>query len=396
MKIALIGPAYPYRGGIAHHTNMLYTYLKKHGHEVDVITFSRQYPKALYPGAFQEEQGDAGVFEGKIPSKRLIDSMNALNWVRVGRVLRKKEYDLYIFRFWLPLFGLTFGTIARMVRRKNRRNVMVVLDNVIAHEDRPGYQQLTSFFFRHVDMAISQSTTVMNQFKSMFPAIPQRMIPHPTYENFGERLPRQEVRSKLGVKAEKVILFFGFIRGYKGLDTLLAAMPGIIRRVPGVHLLIVGEFFEEKGQGKEWYLAKIKELGIEGSVTVHDSYVPNEEVAEWFSASDALVLPYHEATNSGIVQIGYNFATPAVVTNVGSLSEVVLDGTTGFVVPPGDLERLADAVARMFEEGTIERFSRNIEIERKRYSWDGFVEGIEALAAEIQKGDGSTPARARS
>lgn len=384
MKIALIGPAYPYRGGIAHHTNMLYAYLKKHGHDVDVITFSRQYPKLLYPGAFQEEQGDAGVFEGKIPSKRLIDSMNAINWVRVGRVLRKKEYDLHIFKFWLPLFGLTFGTIARMVRRKGRKNVMVIVDNLIPHERMLGDEQLTNFFFRYVDMAVTQSTTVRQQFKHSFPNIPQRLLPHPVYENFGERLPVAEARGKLGITATKVILFFGFIRKYKGLDSLLAAMPAILRHVPDVHLLVVGEFFEDKDP----YLQQIRESGIGDHVTVHDRYVPNEEVADWFSAADILVLPYHSATNSGIVQIGYNFATPAVVTDVGSLSEVVLDGKTGFVLRSADPESLADAVGKMYDGDTIARFSKNIEAERAKYSWDAFASGIEGLAAEIQ-GTGS-------
>jgi glycosyltransferase involved in cell wall biosynthesis len=380
MKIALIGPAYPYRGGIAHHSNMLYSYLRKHGHEVDVITFSRQYPKMLYPGAFQEEQEGPGRV--KIPSKRLIDSMNALNWVRVGRQLRKNEYDLHIFKFWLPLFGLTFGTIARLVRRKGRKSVLVIVDNLIPHERRPGDEQLTNFFFRYVDMAITQSTVVRQQLKGLYPQIPQRMLPHPTYENFGERLPTAEVRRKLGIEASKVILFFGFVRKYKGLDSLLAAMPAILRRVPDVHLLVVGEFFEDP----EPYMEQIRSGGIEHAVTVHNRYVPNEEVAEWFSAADALVLPYHSATNSGIVQIGYNFATPAIVTDVGSLSEVVIDGRTGFVLKEADPESLAGAVARIYEGETIARFSENIKVERVKYSWDAFVEGIEQLTADVQGG----------
>jgi glycosyltransferase involved in cell wall biosynthesis len=223
---------------------------------------------------------------------------------------------------------------------------------------------------------------VRQQLKGLYPQIPQRMLPHPTYENFGERLPTAEVRRKLGIEASKVILFFGFVRKYKGLDSLLAAMPAILRRVPDVHLLVVGEFFEDP----EPYMEQIRSGGIEHAVTVHNRYVPNEEVAEWFSAADALVLPYHSATNSGIVQIGYNFATPAIVTDVGSLSEVVIDGRTGFVLKEADPESLAGAVARIYEGETIARFSENIKVERVKYSWDAFVEGIEQLTADVQGG----------
>lgn len=373
MKIALIGPAYPYRGGIAHHTNMLYTYLRRHGHEVDVVTFTRQYPQFLYPGQSQEEVGDAGDVAEAIPSVRLIDSINPLTWWRAARHIRNGGYDLHVFRWWLPFFGFSFGTIARILRRSRPGSILVILDNLFPHEKRPGDTLLTNYFFRHCDRAICQSSTVLEQLAKTYPQIPRTMLPHPVYENFGEAIDRDEARRSLGVTAEKVILFFGFVRRYKGLDRLLEAMPEIIRRVPGVHLLVVGEFFEDR----EPYLTTIRDGGVGDHVTIHDAYVPNEEVAGWFSAADMLVLPYHNATNSGIVQIGYNFAVPAIVTNVGSLSEVVLDGETGFVLDEATPEAIAGAVERMYGEGTRERFAANIVRERRRYSWDAFVEGIE-------------------
>jgi glycosyltransferase involved in cell wall biosynthesis len=198
------------------------------------------------------------------------------------------------------------------------------------------------------------------------------MLPHPTYEQFGQRVDQQQARRKHGITASKVLLFFGFVRRYKGLDRLVAAMPEIVRRLPEVHLLIVGEFFEPK----EEYLAPLEQAGLADHVTVVDRYVPNEEVGEWFSAADMLVLPYHSATNSGIVQIGYNFATPAIVTDVGSLSEVVIDERTGFVLPDAAPETIAAAVERMYQGDRLERFSANIVEERKKYSWDAFASGM--------------------
>jgi D-inositol-3-phosphate glycosyltransferase len=375
VKIVLIGPAYPYRGGIAHHTNMLYTYLRRHGHEVDVITFTRQYPRILYPGQTQEEVGQAGDVAEAIPSVRLIDSVNPLTWWRTARRVSEGNYDLHVFRWWLPFFGFAFGTIARIVRRRRPGSVLVILDNLFPHEKRPGDTQLTNYFFRFCDRAICQSSTVLEQLARTYPHIPRTMLPHPVYENFGELEPRENARRRLGITATRVILFFGFVRRYKGLDRLLEAMPAIVERVPDVHLLVVGEFFEDR----EPYLRMIREGGVGDRVTIHDSYVPNEEVAGWFSSADMLVLPYHSATNSGIVQIGYNFAVPAIVTNVGSLSEVVLDGETGIVLDEATPEAIAEAVARIYEGDTRERFSANIVRERKKYSWDAFVEGIEGF-----------------
>lgn len=275
MKLALIGPAFPYRGGIAHHTNMLYLHLKERGHDVDLITFSRQYPKFLYPGQFQEEAGEGGMFEGKIVSERMIDSMNPLSWLAAGRELRQRNYDLLVFRFWLPLFGLAFGTIARWASRKGRKDVMVLIDNLIPHEKRPGDRFLTGQLFRHCDMAITQSSVVRDQLAALYPAIPQRMLPHPVYENFGQAIPKEEARRELGITARRVLLFFGFVRRYKGLDRLLAAMPTIVERVPGVKLLVVGEFFEDQ----EPCLQQIRDGGIEANVEIHNIYVPNSEVS---------------------------------------------------------------------------------------------------------------------
>lgn len=369
MKIALIGPSYPYRGGIAHHTNMLATTLRNQGHTVHLITFKRQYPKFLYPGAFQEETGGGTGIE----SERLIDSMNPLNWFRVGRELRRRKYDLYVFRFWIPLFGPVFGTIARLVGGgKSSGKVLTLLDNLFPHEKRPGDNFFRKLQFRYCNMAITQSSTVSKQFREHFPAIPETMLPHPVYENFGDPLEQDEARRRIGLGDVPTLLFFGFVRAYKGLDLLLEAMPAILQRIPNARLLVVGEFFGDP----QPYLDIIQQHHLGEHVQIHDEYVPTEQVALWFSAADLLVLPYRSATNSGIVQIGYNFALPSVVTDVGSLSEVVIHKKTGFVVPNAEPETLAGAVEEALAPGQHEQLATNIVEERKKYSWDAFAQGL--------------------
>lgn len=384
MKIALIGPAFPLRGGIAHHTNMLAIYLRKHGHAVDVITFRRQYPKILYPGRFQEEIGDGGGFAQQVQSERLIDSMSFGNWKKVGQMLHQRNYDLIAFKYWTPMLAPAFSQIAKWARHQGKKEVMVIVDNLFPHERRPIDRFLTDNFFRYCSLALTQSSTVYNQLAKAYPAIPQRLTPHPMYENFGAKINAAEARQRLGITAQKVLLFFGFVRQYKGLDRLLSAMPEIARRHPDAQLYVVGEFFGGEKK-KQPYLQQIEQGGVKEKITIVDRYVPNDEVALWFSAADLLVQPYHSATNSGIVQIAYNFATPLIVTNVGSLGEVVVDGATGLVIDDPSPNGIANAVDRMYHGQTIQQFSQNILQERKKYSWDAFVEGMIEHAVSVQQ-----------
>jgi glycosyltransferase involved in cell wall biosynthesis len=259
---------------------------------------------------------------------------------------------------------------------------MVLLDNLISHEPRPGEEFLLRFMVRYCNMAITQSSKVSQGFRTMFPAIPETMLPHPVYENFGQAIPKEQARRELGITARKVLLFFGFVREYKGLDLLLEAMPEIVRRVPDAHLLVVGEFFGDPEQ----YLSIIRRSGMESHVSVHNIYVPNDDVARWFSVADMLVLPYRSATNSGIVQIGYNFAVPSIVTNVGSLAEVVNDGVSGYVVDNASPDTLAGAVEAMYEGDTLQRMSAGVIEERKKFTWEAFVEGMERFVQSVQKG----------
>jgi D-inositol-3-phosphate glycosyltransferase len=375
-RIAIIGPAFPFRGGIAHHTNMLSLYLQRRGHKVDLITFTRQYPQLLYPGPSQEETGNVAGFGNQVISQRMIDSINPLNWLQVGKQLRERRYDLYIFKFWLPFFGPAFGTIARLVRRPQENRVLVICDNVVPHEQRIGDFALTRYFFRACDFALCQSTAVQLQLQQFFPRLPSTIQPHPICENFGQGLHKDEARARLGLDDAKILLFFGFIRHYKGLDRLLDAMPEIARRLPQAHLHVVGEFLEPRAS----YMKLIRDSGVQSHITVHDRYVPNEDVRLWFSAADMVVLPYRSATNSGIAQVAYNFGTPVIVTAVGSLGEIVIDGKTGFTLADASPNSIAGAVEKMYQGNTLERFSQAIHGERHKYRWEAFVEGLEEFA----------------
>lgn len=353
---------------------MLSIYLRRHGHVVDIYTFRRQYPGVLFPGTTQEEPEDRAKGGGE--GRHMIDSINPTTWWRTAATMTAAGgYDLYVFQHWHPFFGPCYGSIAKRIRKRSGGDIMAIVHNFIHHENRMGARFLTNSFFRYCTCALSQSTTVHNQITAQYPQLPASMQPHPIYENFGARVDGTSLLRLFGIEGRKVLLFFGLIRRYKGLDLLINAMPEIIARVPEAHLLIAGEFYEDR----DLYDAAIAQSGASDRITLHAEYVPNDQVAQWFSASDVVVLPYRSATNSGIVQIANNFLVPAIVTDVGSLSEVVLDDRTGFVISDSHPTTIADAVQRMFEPGRIKAFAAQIRVERARYSWDAFVNAMEDL-----------------
>jgi glycosyltransferase involved in cell wall biosynthesis len=372
MRVALVGPAHPFRGGIAHHTNLLAAALGRRGHQVDVVTFSRQYPRFLYPGKFQEEPA-ATSSEGVRSAERMIDSINPVNWWRSGQTLAGRGYDLVVFKFWHPFFSPAFGTVARCLRGKTI--IMAICENVLPHERHLGDRALVRFFLRGCDLAVTQCGAVEAELRRLMPALPQAMLPHPTYSQFGPRVDKSAARAQLGITARQVILFFGFVREYKGLDRLLAAMPLIVKQLPGLHLYVVGEFFRDF----RVCARAVEQAGLGGHVTLVDRYVTNDEVRYWFSAADFVLLPYRSATGSGIVQVAHHFALPAVVTDVGSLREVVIDGRTGLVLPDGEPTTIATAVVQMYADGRLKTFSEAIESLADKYSWEAYSIGIETL-----------------
>ena len=370
MNITIVGPAYPLRGGIAHYNALLAEALGKH-HTVNTITFKRQYPSLLFPGKTQRESGDT---PSTPPAPELVDSINPLNWISVGRKLKRERPDLVILRFWLPFFGPCFGTIARRARSNGHTKVLYICDNVLPHEHRPGDRMFTRYAFSAADYFIVQSAAVERELKAIHPGASYRYAAHPVYNIFGTPIDKRAARKSLGISDDRVILFFGYIRRYKGVHTLIEAMHRLPPALP-VRLLIVGEFYEDEAP----YRAQVEALGVSSRVTIVPDYVPTSRVREYFSAADAVVLPYISATQSGIAQIAYNFDKPVITTNVGGLAEVVKDGHTGYVVPPEQPDLLADAIARFYGENAEQRFVSAVRQEKLKYTWENLVAAIEDL-----------------
>ena len=371
MNILILGTAYPLRGGIAHYNALLARHLGKR-HHVEVITFKRQYPAFLFPGKTQQESGEPGI---AIPSEPLIDSVNPFNWFRVGLKLRKRNPDLVVFKYWLPFFSPCFGTICRLITWGRATKVITICDNVIPHEHRPGDRLFTRYAFGAVDAFIVQSDAVERDLLATVSAPRYKKVAHPVYEIFGESVSKEEARKRLGVAAGNVLLFFGYVRPYKGLHLLIEALKRVKEKMP-VTALVVGEFYEPE----QPYRDHIQQAGVQDIVRLVADYVPNEQVANYFCAADVVALPYLSATQSGIAQIAYNFGKPVIATDVGGLAEVVIDGVSGLIVRPNDADALAEAILKFYSQRMEEKLSAGASQEKKKYSWDTMVEAIESLA----------------
>ncbi|HEX2867264.1 MAG TPA: glycosyltransferase [Ignavibacteriales bacterium] len=367
MKITIVSAAYPYRGGIADFARLLYSELAKE-HEVNVITFKRQYPSLLFPGKSQTESGNTVE---AIPTETLIDSINPLSWIKTGRRILRDSPDLVIFKYWLPFFGPAFGTIARIVRKKKSIKTLAICHNVIPHEKRPGDRAFTRYFLSAMDYFVLLSKKVQDDLKTFLPDAKSAVLPHPVLSNFGSPVTKDFARSHLGLKEGKLMLFFGFIRDYKGLDVLLEAMALLKDRLD-VKLMVAGEFYSNE----EKYKSLIKKLDLGDLLILFTDFIPTSEVKYYFCASDAVVLPYRSATQSGIVQIAMNFKKPVIAANVGGLEEVVLEGKTGFIVEKENPAMLAGAIMKFYSEAREPEFETNAEKEVEKYSWPAFARGV--------------------
>ena len=379
MKIIIIGTAYPLRGAMAQLNGILANYLSE-DNDVEIFSFKRQYPKLLFPGKSQEDTSGNDIIKKKIPNTQILDSINPFNWRSTARRIANKNPDLLILRFWIPFFAPAFYTICRYVKKKTGAKVLFICDNVIPHEHRPGDNFLIKLIFKAGDYFIIHSKSVEEDLKKFVNGKPYKLTPHPIYNIFGEAAGKEESKRflkndfNIDVENEKVILFFGYVRKYKGLNYLIEAMPDILKKIK-VRLLIVGEFYEDESVTKD----RIRDLKLEKNISVVSDYVPNEKVKYFFCASDCVVLPYIDATQSGITQIAYYYDKPVIATDVGGLSEVVLNNKTGFIVEPKNSKAIADSVVRFYEEDLEENFSLNAGEEKKNYSWETFTDAIKNL-----------------
>ncbi len=376
MRIAYFSTFFPLRGGIAHFNERFALELQRRGHAVRAITFSRQYPKVLFPGKTQEETGGAAG-EQAVTAEVRVDSIGPLSWWRTGRSIRKQAPDVLVFKYWISFFAPCFWAIATLAKGRRTR-VIYLIDNFIPHESRFGEPLLRWLAFRAVDGCVVMSESVERDIQSVHPKMPVVRSPHPVYDNFGAAIGKEEARKRLGLPENAVIaLFFGYIRPYKGLDELIAAFPAMAALDPKLHLVIAGECYEDEQRYKDL----VKASPVADRIHYFSDYIPNDAVAHHFCAADVLVLPYRTATQSGIVQIAYHFERPCIVTDVGGLSEVVIHGRTGYVVPPDDREGLVHGMELFLRER--KDMTPAIREERRKYSWSAYAEALERLVARL-------------
>jgi glycosyltransferase involved in cell wall biosynthesis len=380
-SIVILGPAHPFRGGgITTFNERLATEFQQQGYTVTIYNFSLQYPSFLFPGKSQYSTEQAPQHL-RILSK--VNSINPFNWVKVGNELKRHRPDLIVVRYWLPLMGPALGTILRIARKNRHTKIIAITDNVIPHEKRPGDKPFTHYFLGSCDAFITMSEKVMNDLKAMAPGKPAKQVAHPLYDNFGLAIPKTAAREKLGIDQNTpVLLFFGFIRKYKGLDMLLEAMAILQQRwangqqsIP--RLLIAGEFYEDEKN----YQLKIDQLKIRDILLLHTHFITDSEVRYFFCAADVVVQPYRNATQSGVTPLAYHFEKPMIVTNVGGLPDYVPHEKAGLVVEPAPTA-LAAGIEKYFVLGE-DHFLPQLREEKKKYSWQVLTAEIVMMAETL-------------
>lgn len=369
MKIISLGPAYPYRGGPASFNDRLAQQFTAEGHDIEIFTFSLQYPKLLFPGKTQFTDGPE---PGNIKITRLVNSINPFNWIATGFKIKKAKPDILLIRFWLPFMGPCFGTIARIAKWNRHTKVICIFDNVIPHEKRPGDKILTTYFTNSIDGAIVMSQTVLDDLNNFRKNIPVKLSPHPLFDNYGLAVGRKEALAALRLDTDNLyLLFFGFIRAYKGLDLLIEAFSDKRLRNRKLKLIIAGEFYEDDRVYKDL----IKRNNLENDIIFFDHFIKDEEVPLFFSAADLVVQPYKTATQSGVTQIAFYFDKPMLVTDVGGLKEIVQDGKCGYVVKP-EPQFITEAIIDYFENNRKLIFTEGVKLEKDKFSWDKMTAAI--------------------
>lgn len=376
-KVVIIGPAWPLRGGLATFDQRLAKQFIDEGFDTQIYSFSLQYPSFLFPGTTQYSSDPS---PSGINIQSIINSINPLNWIKVGKRLKDLRPEIIVVRYWLPFMGPALGTILRRVKKNNFTKIIAIADNVIPHEKRPGDNAFTKYFLHSCHAFITMSEKVLADLRIFEKTKPAMQVMHPLYDNFGEPVSKPEARRKLGIdESDRIVLFFGFIRKYKGLDILLEAMKLISEKSSLIKLLVAGEFYEDEKP----YHELIKKLGIENALILHTTFIPDSEVKNYLCAADVVVQPYRNATQSGVTPLAYHFEKPMIVTNVGSLPSLVPHNKVGLVAEP-DASSIAAAILHYFELGE-NYFIPHLRTEKEKYSWKKMTEAIIKLADDIQK-----------
>ena len=369
MKIIIIGPAHPYRGGIALFSDRLADALSADGNAVNIVTFKMQYPGFLFPGKTQFSDNENS---SKIKTLRAINSVNPFNWIKVGMQIRAAKPDLVIFKYWMPFMAPCFGTIAKYIKKDSSIKIISLVHNLAPHEKRFGDTVLTKYFVKRIDGFIAMSQSVIADINRFNTTKPKALSPHPLYDNFGKIKTRKEALNALDLDSQfNYMLFFGIVRKYKGLDILLKAFADKRLNDGSLKLIVAGEFYDDDAE----YLNLINKHDLTDAVILTKGFIPDDKVADYFCAADIVVQPYRTATQSGVTQIAYHFNKPMLVTDVGGLKEIVPDGKVGYVVEPNE-KAVTEALIDFYQNNKAAVFTRGVREEKKKYSWDKMVKTV--------------------
>ena len=373
-KLVIIGPAWPLRGGLSAFDEKLATQFTEKGIQTRIDTFSLQYPSFLFPGKSQYTTDPKPI---NVNIDVCINSINPFNWIIIGLKLYREKPDLIIVRFWIPFLAPCLGTILKIAQLNKHTKVISIIDNMIPHEKRMGDRLLTKYFVKTVDGFIAMSEKVKNDIKT-FSHKPVSISPHPIFNHFGDPITKMEARTQLGLpQQDKIILFFGYIRKYKGLDLLIQAMANETIKNLGIQLIIVGEFYEDAST----YHDLVNALELQNRISFYSNYIPDGEVKNYVCSADFIIQPYKNATQSGVTPLAYHFEKPMLVTNVGGLADTVPHLKTGIVVAP-NAEEIAKGIETLYELGE-KHFIPNIIEEKKKYSWSQMTEKFLALYQKL-------------
>ena len=371
-SVVIVGSAHPLRGGLANYNERIARAYQEQAYKVKIFTFSLQYPNFLFPGKsqFSDEPKPEDL-----DIEVCLNSVNPFSWISLGRKIKKLAPDLLIIKFWIPFMGPSLGTVARIAKSNKKTKVISIIDNIIPHEKRPGDRVLANYFVGAVDGFIAMSESVLGDLNTFDKKKPKIFSPHPVYDNFGHPIEKDNAKKNLGIDVDqKYILFFGFIRDYKGLDLLLHAMSDQRVKSLGVKLIIAGEFYTDADP----YYDIMDKYDLYDQLVLATDFIPDSEVGNYFNAVDMVVQPYKDATQSGVTQIAYHFEKPMLVTNVGGLPEIVPHLKTGYVVDV-DPQKIADGIVDFYENNREEAMISNCKLEKVKYSWETMLDRIGEL-----------------
>lgn len=374
MKVIILGTAWPYRGGLATFNERLARQFVSEGHEVELYTFTLQYPSFLFPGKTQYTNEPAPA---DLTIRRVLNSCNPINWLRVGHAIRKAAPDMLICCYWMSFFASAFGLVSRIARRNERTRCIALVHNMIPHEPNILDKLFAPYFVASQDGFVALSESVVGDIEKVESQTsrvkrPKTFSPHPIYDHYGERMSKNEACKALNLPADKnYMLFFGLVRAYKGLDLLLGAFGCVKDQLPNLQLIIAGEFYEDEDK----YRAQIVQLGLADRVIIRNEFIPDGDLRKYFGAADLIVQPYKTATQSGVTQVAFHFEKPMLVTNVGGLGEIVHDHQMGYACEP-TAEAIANDVSDYFTNNRQEAYTSYLQKEKTKYTWSKMTEAF--------------------